>query len=219
MSNQLIREGLTVLKEVFNRPYPMDGPTWVGPSEVGYTSQTDDGRLIKIFIRKMKVGKVFKVEDIKFNKELASSYGWKDTDRIGDVIFIVGDKTVKVELKIGRDLFYKGGYSSKLGRNTSIYETKKFKAKSFLSEKRTVEDFKKEKTFDYMMVLDVTARRLVVVEDEVARSLYQEGSDGAMMELKLGDYYECDLGEYEVTQPPESLSELINNATDRFLDF
>lgn len=92
MSDQLIKEGLTVLKEVFNRPYPMDGPTWVGPSEVSYTSQTDDGRLIKIFIRKMAIGKVFRVEDIKFNKELASDYGWNNTHKIGDVIFIVGDK-------------------------------------------------------------------------------------------------------------------------------
>ena len=92
MSDQLIREGLTVLKEVFNRPYPMDGPTYVRPSEVAYTSQTDDGRVIKIFIRKMAVGKVFKIEDIKFNPELASNHGWNNTHKIGDVIFIVGDK-------------------------------------------------------------------------------------------------------------------------------
>jgi hypothetical protein len=35
------------------------------------------------------------------------------------------------------------------------------------------------------LVLDLTARRVVVLEDEVARSLYQEGADGAMIEIKL----------------------------------
>jgi hypothetical protein len=122
--------------------------------------------------------------------------------------FLFGDK--KVELKMGKNLFYK---------RKDVNATKKFKVKSFLSETKTVEDFKQIKTFDYMMVMDLTARRVVIVEDEKARSLYQEGADGAMIELKLGDYYECDLGEYDVTQPPSYLSDAINKAIEGYLDF
>jgi len=116
----------------------------------------------------------------------------------------------KIELKMGKNLFYK---------RKDVNATKKFKVKSFLSETKTVEDFKQIKTFDYMMVMDLTARRVVIVEDEKARSLYQDGADGAMIELKLGDYYECDLGEYDVTQPPSYLSDAINKAIEGYLDF
>ena len=122
--------------------------------------------------------------------------------------FLFGNK--KVELKMGKNLFYK---------RKDVNATKKFKVKSFLSETKTVEDFKQIKTFDYMMVMDLTARRVVIVEDEKARSLYQDGADGAMIELKLGDYYECDLGEYDVTQPPSYLSDAINKAIEGYLDF
>jgi len=116
----------------------------------------------------------------------------------------------KIELKMGKNLFYK---------RKDIHATKKFKVKSFLSEKKTVEDFRQSKTFDYMMVIDLTARRVVIVEDEKARSLYQEGADGAMIELKLGDYYECDLGDFDVTEPPTSLSKAISKAIEGYLDF
>jgi hypothetical protein len=122
--------------------------------------------------------------------------------------FLFGES--KVELKMGKNLFYK---------RKDIHATKKFKVKSFLSEKKTVEDFRKDKTFDYMMVIDLTARRVVIVEDEKARSLYQEGADGAMIELKLGDYYECDLGNYEIILPPAVLSELFNESIKKFLKY
>jgi len=115
---------------------------------------------------------------------------------------------VKIEMKMGKNLFYK----------RTPHNTKKFKVKSFLSEKKTVEDFKQDKTFDYMMVLDLTAHRVVVVEDEVARSLYQEGADGAMIELKLGDYYQCDIGEVNPILPPTLLSEGINTAIENWLE-
>ena len=123
--------------------------------------------------------------------------------------FTYGDK--KIELKMGKNLFYK---------RKDIYATKKFKVKSFLSEKKTVEDFRQNKTFDYMMVIDLTARRVVIVEDEHARSLYQEGADGAMIELEMGDYYECNLGGLITTvEPPTSLSKAINRAIEGYLDF
>lgn len=47
MSNQLIREGLTVLKEVFNRPYKLE---YIGsyPGYIDATAMTEDGRKIEI---------------------------------------------------------------------------------------------------------------------------------------------------------------------------
>lgn len=117
--------------------------------------------------------------------------------------------TQKVEMKMGQKLFYV----------KDPHTTKKFKVKSFLSAKKTVEDFQKQSTFDYLMVIDLTARRVVIVEDEIARSLYEAGSDGAMISLTKGHYYECEIGEVNPILPPYKLSELINAAYDKFLDF
>lgn len=132
-------------------------------------------------------------------------------DKTGyDFIYIDGDKTIKVEMKMGQNLFYK---------RKDVNATKKFKVKSFLSEKKTVEDFKQDSTYDYLLVIDLTARRVVVVEDEHARSLYQDGADGAMIELKLGDYYQCDIGEVNAIAPQLTLSTEIDRAIDNYLDF
>jgi hypothetical protein len=140
-------------------------------------------------------------------KALAKYSGLVRVDQTG-YDFVYGDD--KIEMKMGKNLFYK---------RKDIHATKKFKVKSFLSEKKTVEDFKQLKTFDYMLVVDLTARRVVVVEDEKARSLYTDGADGAMIELKLGDYYECDLGEITTIEPPTSLSESIDQAIEQYLEF
>ena len=122
--------------------------------------------------------------------------------------FLFNDK--KVELKMGKNLFYK---------RKDTKATKKFKVKSFLSETKTVEDFKQISTYDYLLVIDLTSRRVVVVNDEHARSLYTEGADGAMIRLNEGDYYECNLPEINVTLPPINLSVLYNKADDNYLDF
>tara|TARA_R100000008_G_C3489435_1_gene117954 strand:- start:63 stop:617 length:555 start_codon:yes stop_codon:yes gene_type:complete len=122
--------------------------------------------------------------------------------------FLFEDK--KVELKMGKNLFYK---------RKDPKATKKFKVKSFLSETKTVEDFKQVSTFDYLLVIDLTARRVVVVEDEHARTLYTDGADGAMIALKEGDYYECNLPEINVIKPPVNLSVLYNQADQTYLDF
>jgi hypothetical protein len=115
----------------------------------------------------------------------------------------------KIELKMGQNLFQK--------RNP--FATKKFKVKSFLSEKKTIEDYRTQKTFDYMIVLDLTARRVVVVEDEYARSLYEEGADGAMIKLDIGNYYECKIGTVESVMPPTKLSDAIEKCIENYLDF
>ena len=122
--------------------------------------------------------------------------------------FLFNDK--KVELKMGKNLFYK---------RKDTKATKNFKFKSFLIETKTVEDFKQISTYDYLLVIDLTARRVVVVDDEHARSLYTEGADGAMISLKEGDYYECNLPDINVTLPPINLSVLYNKADDNYLDF
>ena len=122
--------------------------------------------------------------------------------------FLFNDK--KVELKMGKNLFYK---------RKDPNATKKFKVKSFLSETKTVEDFKQISTYDYLLVIDLTAKRVVVVDDEHARSLYTEGADGAMIALNKGDYYECTLPLILHTKPPIDLSVLYNKADEQFLSF
>ena len=104
-------------------------------------------------------------------------------------------------------------------KRKDINATKKFKVKSFLSETKTVEDFRQISTFDWLLVIDLTARRVVVVEDEHARSLYQEGADGAMIELKHGDYIECNIGVINPILPPINLSYLYQQADQQFLNF
>ena len=116
----------------------------------------------------------------------------------------------KIELKMGKNLFYK---------RKDPKATKKFKVKSFLSETKTVEDFKKVSTFDWLLVIDLTARRVVIVKDEHARSLYTEGADGAMIALNEGDYYECNIGEVNPIVPSTNLSHFYQQADQQFLDF
>lgn len=131
-----------------------------------------------------------------------NGYDFVWEDKAGDLI--------KIEMKMGKNLFYK---------QKDIHATKKFKVKSFLSEKKTVDDFKQDSTYDYLLVVDLTAHRVVIVEDETSRSLYQQGADGAVISLKLGDYYECDIGEVTPILPEQKLSEQIQSAIDNFLNF
>lgn len=121
--------------------------------------------------------------------------------------FLYGEE--KIEMKMGKNLFQK--------RNP--YATKQFKVKNFYGEKKTLEDFKTQKTFDYMMVIDLTARRVVVVEDSIARPLYEEYGDGVHIRLDIGNYYECDLGEINPVMPPLKLSHEYNKSMEKFLDF
>jgi len=159
-------------------------------TDEGFKSNADN------FIRSMAVERAFS----KFsNVERVDQNGY-------DFLF---ESKEKIEMKMGKNLFYVN----------DPHTTKKFKVKSFLSEKKTVKDFKKQSTFDYLMVVDLTAKRVVIVEDEIARSLYTKGADGAMIQLTLGTYYQCDIGEVNNIVPHYKLSELINDAYDKFLDF
>ena len=121
--------------------------------------------------------------------------------------FLYGEE--KIEMKMGKNLFQK--------RNP--HATGLFKVKNFYGEKKTLEDFKTQKTFDYMMVIDLTARRVVVVEDNIARPLYEQYGDGVHIRLNIGNYYECDLGEINPVMPPLKLSHGYDKAMEEFLDF
>ena len=134
---------------------------------------------------------------------------FSDLDRVdqkGYDFMYHGDK---IELKMGQNLFQK--------RNP--FATKKFKVKNFQGEKKTLEDFKNEKTYDYMLVLDLTSRRVIVVEDEYARPLYEQYGDGVMIKLDIGNYFECDIGTVEPVMPPTKLSSAIEKSIEDYLDF
>ena len=168
-------------------------------SDKGFTSNADN------FARATMVEKA--IDKFSNPSLLDISEGMERVDQNG-YDFIFNDK--KIELKMGKNLFYK---------RKDTKATKRFKVKSFLSETKTVEDFKQISTYDYLLVIDLTARRVVVVDDNHARSLYTEGADGAMIALKEGDYYECNLPEINVTLPPTDLSTLYNQADQSYLDF
>ena len=168
-------------------------------SDKGFTSNADN------FARSTMVEKA--LDKFSNPSPLDISEGMERVDQNG-YDFIFNDK--KVELKMGKNLFYK---------RKDTKATKRFKVKSFLSETKTVEDFKQISTYDYLLVIDLTARRVVVVDDNHARSLYTEGADGAMIVLKEGDYYECNLPEINVTLPPVNLSTLYNEADQSYLNF
>jgi hypothetical protein len=144
------------------------------------------------------------IRNTALEKALAACSDLTRVDRKG-YDFLYGE--TKVELKVAQNMFYK--------RNPT--ETKDFKVKSFLSQTRTVDDFREESTFDYLLVIDLRARRVVIVEDEIARGLYRDGADGAIMSLKMGNYYECDI---EFVNPITSsilLSAEIGAAMDRYI--
>jgi hypothetical protein len=165
-------------------------------NDKGFSSNADN------FARATAVEKAIdKFSDLQRVDQTGYDFIWKSPE----------GEEVKVEMKMGKNLFFK----------RTPHKTKKFKVKSFLSEKKTVEDFKQNKTFDYMLVLDLTAYRVIVVDDEMARSLYEDGADGAMIELNLGQYYECDLGSMKVAPilPPQVLSQKLEAAIDDYLNF
>jgi len=162
-------------------------------SDSGFVSNSDN------FIRATSVEKAIS----KFSKLIR-------VDKDGyDFIFIDSKDTYKIELKMSKKLFQK--------RNP--FKTKKFKVKSFLSEKKTIEDYKNKKIFDYMIILDLTAKRVILIEDECVRPLYETGADGAMIHLDIGNYYECNIGKVNTIHPKMKLSNLIDKAIEEFLNF
>jgi hypothetical protein len=139
-------------------------------------------------------------------KALAKFSDLKRVDQIGhDFLF----EDLKVELKMRQNLFYK--------RNP--HQTQVIKMKNFQGNKKTLEDFKQDQTFDVAIILCLTTFQVIVVEDEVARDRYFADGDGVFAKFGLGDYYKCDIEEVTPILPPTSLSEEIQTGIDRYLDF
>ena len=127
-------------------------------------------------------------------------------DQIG-YDFMFGD--LKVELKMRQNLFYK----------RTPHQTQVIKMKNFQGNKKTLEDFKNDQTFDVALVLCLTTFQAIVVEDDVARDRYFADGDGVFAKFGLGDYYKCDIGEVTPILPPTTLSEQIQAAIDNHLNF
>ena len=139
-------------------------------------------------------------------KALANFSGLTRVDQIG-YDFMFGD--LKVELKMRQNLFYK----------RTPHQTQVIKMKNFQGNKKTLEDFKNDQTFDVALVLCLTTFQAIVVEDDVARDRYFADGDGVFAKFGLGDYYKCDIGEVTPILPPTTLSEQIQGAIDNYLNF
>lgn len=139
-------------------------------------------------------------------KALAKFSDLNRVDQIG-YDFMYGD--LKVELKMRQNLFYK----------RTPHQTQTIKMKNFQGNKKTLEDFKNDQTFDVAIILCLTTFQVIVVEDEVARNRYFADGDGVFAKFGLGDYYKCDIGEVNPVLPPTILSESIQAAIDNHLDF
>lgn len=164
-------------------------------SDDGFTTNADN------FTRATTIEKaVEKFSDL----ERVDQPGW-------DFVYHSTEK-LKVEMKMRKNLFYK--------RNP--HKTQTIKMKNFQGDKKGVEEFAREKTFDYAMILCLTTRRVILVEDEVARSRYYGLGDGVNAQFDLGDYYQCDIGELnDLTpiMPKQTLSEQLKQTIDNYLDF
>lgn len=91
MSKSLIIEGLSVLKEVFNRPYPVKRES-LGYADI-YTAHTEDGREIYINIEFRDADDVMLKTFDGFSPMIAKDYGWNPNHVIGKIEFSVDDST------------------------------------------------------------------------------------------------------------------------------
>ena len=139
-------------------------------------------------------------------KALAKFSDLERVDQIG-YDFVYGG--LKVELKMRQNLFYK----------RTPNQTQVIKMKNFQGNKKTLQDFKNDQTFDVAIVLCLTTYQCIVIEDDVARDRYFADGDGVFAKFGLGDYYKCDLGEVTPVLPPTQLSEQIQSAIDNHLNF
>ena len=89
MSRTLIQEGLIALKEVFNRPYPIQADP-KGYSD-NYTAFTEDGREIVITIDLQEADYVSLKAFNSFDPMIAKKYGWNPNHVIGKIDFEVDD--------------------------------------------------------------------------------------------------------------------------------
>lgn len=89
MSDRLIQEGLKYLKEVFNRPYPIQADP-KGYAD-NYTAFTEDGREIFITIELRDADHIMLKKFGGFSPMIAKQYGWSPNHVIGKIDFDVDD--------------------------------------------------------------------------------------------------------------------------------
>ena len=87
MSDRLITEGLKYLKEVFNRPYPIQADP--KGYEDNYTAFTEDGREILITIELRDADDVMLKAFGGFSPMIAKDFGWNPNHVIGKIDFEV----------------------------------------------------------------------------------------------------------------------------------
>ena len=103
-------------------------------------------------------------------KALAKFSDLERVDQIG-YDFVYGG--LKVELKMRQNLFYK----------RTPHQTQLIKMKNFQGNKKTLQDFKNDQTFDVAIVLCLTTYQCIVIEDDVARDRYFADGDGVSIAL------------------------------------
>ena len=95
MSNRLIVEGLAVLKEVFNRPYPLRLKSR-GSFISSYESVTEDGRSINISFNGEPIEEFLDNEyDMELDNDKLKDMGYDERDRILTTVFNV-DATMRI---------------------------------------------------------------------------------------------------------------------------
>lgn len=134
---------------------------------------------------------------------------FSDLERVDQIGYDFVYGGLKVELKMRQNLFYK--------RNPD--HTQVIKMKNFQGNKKTLEDFKQDQTFNVAIILCLTTFQAIVVEDQVARDRYFADGDGVFAKFQPGDYYRCSIGEVTPILPPTKLSEEIQSAIDNHLNF
>ena len=134
---------------------------------------------------------------------------FSNLDRVDQIGYDFMYDDLKVELKMRQNLFYK----------RTPDQTQVIKMKNFQGNKKTLEDFKNDQTFDAAIIMCLTTFQAIVVEDSVARDRYYADGDGVFAKFGPGDYYKCNIGEVNPILPPTVLSESIQAAIENHLNF
>jgi|LakMenE18May11ns_1017448.scaffolds.fasta_scaffold9751230_1 hypothetical protein len=158
-------------------------------NDPGFTSRADNFIVSSsVELALSEFSPLFRVDQIGYD------FICEGTDAVGAEITVIGEYTGEaVELKMRKKLFY-----SPRGKNP--HNTQDVKMKNFQGDKKTLQDFQEQKTFNKLIVLDLGGwepndYKVLVIDDEVARSRYYEKGDGIFAKFQLGDYYKCDIGE------------------------
>ena len=180
-------------------------------NDPGFTSRADNFIVSSsVELALAEFSPLFRVDQIGYD------FICEGTDATGAEITVIGEyKGEAVELKMRKKLFY-----SPRGKNP--FKTQDVKMKNFQGDKKTLKDFQEQKTFNKLIVLDLGGwdpydYKVLVIEDEVARSRYYEKGDGVFAKFQPGDYYRCDIGDVNPIRSDILLSDIINEAKKNWI--